>query len=179
VTEEGILHAICSDLPSIECEAGCIDCCTVALWSPIEWESLPIEKRSHLNLGLAKVKMTTPGNVIRLAGLPVLANDMMSMAGKPRLAVTRITEDEGLILTSFGLEGKTCVFRDSEKGCTVYDHRPFICRIMGSNSASVCGLACPKGIKPDKELPDYSINKRFAMWATLFPAVTTPKEVKN
>lgn len=169
MTEEEILHAIESDLPSIQCESGCVDCCTVALWSPVEWRRVPLDERSHLDLGLVKVKMSSPGSLLRLAGLPVMRRDMMAVAARGKIAVTRITEDEGLIITSFGLEGMSCVFRDGEKGCSIYDYRPFICRIMGSNSVSKCGLSCPKGVKPDRELPDHHINKRFAMWATLFP----------
>lgn len=169
MTEEEILYAICSDLPSIQCESGCLDCCTVALWSPVEWRRLPYEARSHMELGLAKVKMNSPGSNLRLAGLPVHKKDMIAVAARSKMAVTRITVDEGLIITSFGLEGLNCVFRDAEKGCSIYEYRPFICRIMGSNSEAKCGLSCPKGIKPDRELPDYHINKRFAMWTTLFP----------
>lgn len=177
MTEQEILHCICSDLPSIACESGCVDCCTVALWSPTEWTLLPQEEREKQRLGLVKVKMSTGPGEVRLAGLPVLAKDMMAIAARGKVAVTRMTTDEGLILSSFGLEGTTCVFRDPEMGCTIYDYRPFICRIMGCTSTSRTGLSCPKGIKPDHELPDHNINARFAMWVSLFPLANAPKEV--
>jgi len=46
----------------------------------------------------------------------------------------------------------------TEKGCSVYENRGFICRIYGSSEL----LPCPHGCKPEKPLTEEETRKMFA-----------------
>ena len=165
MTEAEILTGICADLPEVACEPGCIMCCTVALWSPAEWARLPQEFRA--GVGLARIPMRGPRNARLVARLPVREEQLLMVAGRRKLAVTEPVA-KGILLTSFGLEGLTCPFAQPGQGCTVYEYRPFTCRIMGA-SAGPGRLACPRGFPASAPLPETVIMQRFLLWTNLFP----------
>ncbi len=164
MTEPEILDRIYADLPHTECQPGCVECCTVALWSPAEWRRLPQEHKGP-GIGLAKVPMRGPMNLRLVALLPVKAGELMSVASRSKLAVTEVTAD-GILLASFGLEGVRCPFAQAGEGCRVYDWRPFSCRIFGASG--VAGpMSCPKGAAPEFVLPESVIMQRWLLWTNL------------
>jgi Fe-S-cluster containining protein len=179
VNQEETLFAINSDLPHVPCKEGCVDCCSIAFWSPFEWSRVPEELLEKVKpIGSVNVPMRVFGGEKVLALLPVHRQRVMEIANRKKMAVTEWTSDQGLLLKSVGMEGLSCIFKEEGKGCMVYEYRPFICRVMGT-SITADRLICPDGILPDKPLPDFSLKKRFAMWVSLFPPQHTPKEVKN
>ena len=164
MNEAEILTWIYGNLPEMNCEPGCVECCTVALWSPAEWAKLPPEFKGA-GYGLAKVPMRGPRNTRMVALLPVKARELMSIASRPKLAVT-VVVDTGILLTSYGLEGVRCPYAIAGEGCSVYEWRPFSCRIFGS-SGEIGPMSCGKGIKPSFALPESIIMQRWLLWTNL------------
>lgn len=154
---------IIENIPAIQCEPGCVDCCTVALWTKQEWDCLPAESKT--GIGSINVPMRGPGRARLKTILPVKESQIIPLAMKKKLAVTEVTRDS-LLLTSVGLENIRCPFAVDGEGCTVYDYRPFVCRIMGSGEKG--RMHCPKDIEPASYLPDDIIMQRFLLWTNLF-----------
>ncbi len=165
MTDAEILDRIGAALPGLDCQAGCVECCTVALWSLEEWRRLPQEHKGK-GYGLLKVPMRVNGGRTVTAFLPVLAQNMMALATRKKMAVT-IAAEAGIVLAGFGLENITCVYRREGEGCAVYEHRPFTCRIMGA-SAVPGPMKCPRGIECAAPLPETIIMQRFLLWTNLF-----------
>lgn len=158
-----ILNIIYADLPEVNCRPGCIDCCTVALWSKTEWDAVPAEKKD--NIGAVTVPMRGPGNTRLTALLPVQDHQIMALAMAKKMAVVEVVA-EGLLLASHGLDGILCPFAIAGEGCGVYANRPFICRVMGTAS-SPSRLRCPDGIDPVRPLPESIVMQLFLLWTNL------------
>lgn len=165
MTDAEILNRICDDLPGLDCRPGCVDCCSVALWSLEEWRRLPAEYKGQ-GKGLLKVPMRINGGRTVTAFLPVKAKDMMSLAVRKKLAVT-VAAEESIVLAGFGLENIACPYRQEGVGCTIYDYRPFVCRIMGA-SAVEGPMHCPHGIDCVAPVPETVIMQRYLLWTNLF-----------
>ena len=154
---------IIEDIPAIPCKYGCVDCCTVVLWTKFEWEQLP--ELYKAGVSSVNVPFRGPGNIRLKAIVPVNETRVIELAMRKKMAVTEVTSD-GLLLTSFGLENIRCPFAMDGEGCTVYEYRPFVCRIMGS--AKKGRMHCPRDISPADYLPDDIIMQRFLLWTNLF-----------
>lgn len=165
MTEAELLDFINADLPGLACEPGCVDCCTVALWSLEEWRRLPDEFKGQ-GYGLLKVPMRLNGKRTVTAFLPVRSQDMMALAARKKMAVT-VAVNGSITLAGFGLEKIACVYRKEGEGCSIYDYRPFTCRIMGA-SAVAGPMHCPKGIACDQPVSESIIMQRFLLWTNLF-----------
>lgn len=163
MNQADIHNFICSDLPSLDCDPGCVDCCTVALWTRLEWDRLPAAHKE--NTGLITLPVRGPGKARLEALLPVKKDQIMSLALRKKLAVVEVVQ-EGLLLTSIGLENVHCPFSQAGTGCTVYEYRPFVCHIMGA-SALPGRMHCPRDIAPDVALPEDIIMQRFLTWTNL------------
>jgi len=69
-----------------------------------------------------------------------------------KLEAKRLNVDSNLTPTKLG--SCDCVYA-SEKGCTVYENRPYMCRLFGATE----DLKCPHGKKPTKLLSSDSTNR--------------------
>ena len=167
MTEKDIIARIYGDIPPITCEPGCVECCTVALWSPYEWNQVPLAERQleGRRLGVLRIPMRGPCNSRLLALLPVRAEEMMGLAARPKLALTEVT-DRGILLMGFGLDGVKCPFAAPGEGCSIYEHRPFTCRIFGM-SGEPGPMSCHKWIAPAYVIPESIIMQRWLLWTNL------------
>lgn len=165
---------ICADLPEIKCIPGCIRCCTVALWTKDEWAAVPPERKEKI--GTIQVPLRGPGNKRLIALLPVREDQIMPMAMAKKIAVVEIVE-EGLLLAAAGLESVRCPFAVEGEGCSVYEYRPFVCRIMGV-ADNPGRLKCPEKVNPEGPLLDSIVMQRFLLWSNLFEPDTRYTERK-
>lgn len=69
----------------------------------------------------------------------------------------------GLTATKFGT--MDCV-HSTPNGCSIYDDRPFLCRLFGTTEK----MKCPHGCKPDKMLSD----KRAAKLTERYQSLKIP-----
>ena len=89
---------------------------------------------------------TNCGQCCQLNGL------LLSMPEAKRI-LNRITND-----------GEGCKFLINNR-CSVYENRPFICRMFGACRDS---LICPKGAKADKPLTEKQADKLFKIYREEF-----------
>lgn len=69
--------------------------------------------------------------------------------GRPVIGEHFEASEQGPELTIIGANGP-CPHLSASHRCSVYEHRPIICRVFGAAD----GLPCPHGCKPPKPMAD-------------------------
>lgn len=139
-------------IPPVACYAGCHDCCGPVPFTEWEWNQIPSEQSRLEGLVIEKIPVHHPLHGLKGRAIIPFKGEV---AADARLDAVGL--HSWMRLWQKGKSDKNCPFQ-GHQGCTIYPHRPILCRLFGAVADP--RLTCSRGCK---SIPQLSLINTLAI----------------
>ncbi len=130
------------------CRSGCTACCE----GPFD---ISVADAAMVALAVRRLEPTVRAGVVARAEVQVASMNRLEPSWKAPYDVAAIGEARFDQLTD-DLAREPCPALDDQGACTIYEHRPFVCRVMGLGMVIESGDVIENGCPIQDQFPAYA-----------------------